>query len=421
MERIAVLSLDGGGSFAGVLAVALGRLYGDDTPGREIIRSFDLVAANSGGSIVLAALCCNYTPRQVAGFYADAATVRQMYSPRWSEVFKPITPLRLLFPPYSSSGKQKALATLLDRNRQPGEPLPSRIPLVEWPRILGSKVKFLITAYDYDMERGAFFRSDARSPAKSTARHADSSVTLVEAMHASTQGPILYYGEPAEVGGRRYWDGGLAGYNNPVLAAVVEALANFPGRAQDLQVLSLGPGVVMQAPADSSAVPPLAAPPASTGLFAALQKVATATLADPPGAALFHAYAAMGLPIPPDARHTGRLVRLCPFVKPVYDPDTGSWALPSGLSSDAFKRLVRMKSDTMDAADLALIRRMADLWIADSIRNQPVQMDDRLQCRIGDDSFSQAAARWRQMTVPAPRRPAALHAAPDTAALPDPA
>lgn len=55
--------------------------------------------------------------------------------------------------------------------------------------------------------------------------------TLVEAVHASTNAPIRYYDEPAEVSGRRYWDGALGGYNNPVLAAVVEALANGPAEA----------------------------------------------------------------------------------------------------------------------------------------------------------------------------------------------
>jgi patatin-like phospholipase/acyl hydrolase len=121
-----VLSLDGGGSLAGMLALALGRLYGAETPGREIIRQFDVVAGNSGGSIVLTALCCNYTPQDIVRVYADPASVRQMYSPRWAAIFKRILPLRILFPPYSSTGKAKALNDLFDRNRQNGEPAPRR-------------------------------------------------------------------------------------------------------------------------------------------------------------------------------------------------------------------------------------------------------------------------------------------------------
>jgi hypothetical protein len=45
--------------------------------------------------------------------------------------------------------------------------------------------------------------------------------------------PIFAFDEPAEVRGRRYWDGGLAGYNNLVLAAVVEAMTNFPGETEN--------------------------------------------------------------------------------------------------------------------------------------------------------------------------------------------
>jgi len=125
MGRFRILSLDGGGALAGVLAVALGRIHGARTPGREILGHFDLVAGNSGGSIVLTALCCNYSPQDIASFYADPATLRRMFSPRWSAVFRRIPPLRVLFPPYSAKGKFAALNDLFDHNRQAGEPAPS--------------------------------------------------------------------------------------------------------------------------------------------------------------------------------------------------------------------------------------------------------------------------------------------------------
>ena len=154
-----------------------------------------------------------------------------MYSPRWAAIFKRILPLRILFPPYSSSGKAKALNDLFDRNRQNGEPAPSSIRLTDWPRYLGHDVNLLVTAYDYDRERAAFFRSNDKSAAQSPAPHVGA--TLAEAVHASTNVPIFAFDEPAEVRGRRYWDGGLAGYNNPVLAAVVEAMTNFPGEPRN--------------------------------------------------------------------------------------------------------------------------------------------------------------------------------------------
>jgi len=410
MGRIRVLSMDGGGSLAGVLALALGRVFGNQTAGREILREFHVVAGNSGGSIVLTALCCNYTPEDIASFYADPATVRRMFSPRWAAIFKRIPPLRILFPPYSASGKFRALNALFDRNRQPGEPLPSTIRMTEWPKYLQPDVEsphgagpphdieLLVTAYDYDRERASFFRSNAESRAMSSAIHV--SPTLAEAVHASTNAPIYFFEEPAQFRGRRYWDGGLAGYANPILAAVIEAMANFPQRADDIRVLSIGTGIVTQASTDDGAEPPLGAPPASTGLFTALKKAGLAVLADPPGAATFHAYVALGQPVP--GRHEAppamsHVVRMCPFVRPVFDQATGEWNPPAGLSTREFDGLVNLPSDAMRARELALIEKMANLWIAGSIPNQPIRMGDRMRCDIGDETFSDALAHWKHV------------------------
>ena len=56
MDRYRILSLDGGGSWALIQVKALIELFGPDKPGREVLQDFDLVAANSGGSIVLGCL-----------------------------------------------------------------------------------------------------------------------------------------------------------------------------------------------------------------------------------------------------------------------------------------------------------------------------------------------------------------------------
>jgi patatin-like phospholipase/acyl hydrolase len=53
-----ILSLDGGGSWALIQARILQDIYGD-IQGHELLRKFDLVIANSGGSLVLACLCNN--------------------------------------------------------------------------------------------------------------------------------------------------------------------------------------------------------------------------------------------------------------------------------------------------------------------------------------------------------------------------
>jgi hypothetical protein len=46
-----ILSLDGGGSWALIQARVLGKLYGDNTSGLDILKDFDLVIGNSGGTL----------------------------------------------------------------------------------------------------------------------------------------------------------------------------------------------------------------------------------------------------------------------------------------------------------------------------------------------------------------------------------
>ncbi|HKE41544.1 MAG TPA: patatin-like phospholipase family protein [Casimicrobiaceae bacterium] len=395
MTKIRILALDGAGSRAGVHARALGRLYGDDTPGREIVRQFDFIAGNSGGSIVLTALCCNYTPLEIAGFYDDPDTVRRMFSPRWV-AYVPL--LRYVLPRYSAEGKFAALREIFDRRRKVGEPLPSTINLRDWPSYLKSDVNLLVIALDYDRERASFFRSNVNSVTKSSAPPIDA--TLVEAVHASTNAPVIYYDKPAEVSGGRYWDGALAGYNNPVLAAVVEALANRPGHAADMRVLSLGTGTTVQPLTTEGAPPPMGKAPDNNCLFTWIRKAATVIVGDPPDAATFHAHVALGQRMPRGGApvSNGNVVRLCPFVSPIWDLDPvtkkNAWRLPFGLSEADFLNLLKLEVDSMDRSALDLIRKMCDLWIADKIPNQPIRAGDHLRCDIGQDRFSEAAKHW---------------------------
>lgn len=393
MDEIRILALDGGGSRAGVLARTLGALYGPDTPGREIIRRFRFVAGTSGGAIVMTALCCNYTPRTVAGFYADPVVLERMFSPRW---VARVPVLRQLLPRYSATGKRAALVRMFDENRQHGEPAPSSVPMTEWPRLLGTDVRLIVPAFDVDIERAHFFRSDPDSRAKSSARAIEA--TLADAVHASTNAPVLYFDRPAEVGGRRFWDGGIAGYSNPVLAAVIEALAAFPDRADRMRVLSIGTGASARVHASAAAPPPLGAPKGGPSLLAAVRKAAGAIVTAPPEAATFHACVALRQPLPsrPGEAAAGNIVRLSPFVRPIWDPDRGAWTLPN-LSGAEFCAYTDMPLDAMDTRAIELIVTVCDRWMAGEIPNQPVRAGARLECDIGDPTFSAGAAHWRQI------------------------
>src|SRR5438132_11403996 len=51
-----ILSLDGGGTWALLQVMALQRIYEHDTSGHQVLKDFNLVAANGAGSITLAGL-----------------------------------------------------------------------------------------------------------------------------------------------------------------------------------------------------------------------------------------------------------------------------------------------------------------------------------------------------------------------------
>lgn len=386
LNPIRILSLDGGGTWAGILARALGEIYGADTPGRDIIRQFDFVAGNSGGSLVFTALCCDYTPKEVAGLYDDPATLKYMFCPK--------LPWRWIIPRYSSHKKAESLRNIFDRKRKPGEPIPSTIKITDWPGLLGSRVNLIVTGFDYERRRATFFRSNTASLAKSSTTPVDA--TLVQAVHASTNAPIIYFDEPAEFERHRYWDGALGAYNNPVLAAVIEALANRGAEADAFRVLSVGTGTCLQPLTTEGVRPPLGKEPPDSGLVDALRVVATVIVDDPPDAASFHAHVALRqrLPAPGGTYSDGTLVRISPIVRPVWK-GAGGWHLPNGLNEREFQELVEMDMDVMERHELDLIKKMVDLWFRGDIPNQPIRMGEHFRCDVGHDKFSDAVAHWR--------------------------
>ena len=127
MSRIKILSLDGGGSFAAVQAKALGTIFGMNRPGPEIIAQFDVVAATSGGSVVAAALCCGFAPREISELYRDPDSVRRLFSPRWVAA---VPGLRSILPRHSATRKRTNLGAVLERHQQPTRlPVTRRCPL----------------------------------------------------------------------------------------------------------------------------------------------------------------------------------------------------------------------------------------------------------------------------------------------------
>ena len=111
--RYRVLSLDGGGCWALIEAKALINIFGAETSGWDVLRQFDLAAANSGGSIVLGCLIENFTLGQVLDFFLDESKRRSVFAATSSIGDKILESLLKMGPKYSAEKKLTALQGIL--------------------------------------------------------------------------------------------------------------------------------------------------------------------------------------------------------------------------------------------------------------------------------------------------------------------
>lgn len=413
-----ILSLDGGGIWALVQVRTLQRLMGrPDAPGHEVLAHFDLVAANSGGSLVLAGLLENLPLHELLDLFRKKSGQLFVRTPGYW-----FYRLVNVGPRYRTDRKLEGLRNLLPRSG--GKTLQQlHAELTAGPR----RPHLLICGFEYDDRRGVFFRSDSESRAQShelarlvgiPARPHVEAITLAEAVHASSNAPIDFFNRPARVDLRidqkpvphLFWDGAVGGYNNPVLAAVVEALCNGH-RAEDIAVLSLGtggeflpeaqPGVPTESP---ELVRPAPRNPRSwTGIgtfLSDVRKISMSILSDPPDAASFVAYTLLfqreltaGTLRPSDAR----FIRLSPLIQPLWTERDGPprWALPGGFSDQDFRLLKRYQLDAASAEAIALIGRFTTAWMADGVPNQPVRAGEHLRPILGYGRFTEGEAAWR--------------------------
>lgn len=383
MDKFRILALDGGGTWALIETMALIELFGENATGHEVLKNFDLAAANSGGSIVLGCLVENLKLSEILAFFLSPAKRKSIFV---GKLHLPYTPK------YRTAKKLQGLLAALPARGRWLLPQAANDILATGS---GKPVHLLITSFDYDRNRGQFFRSaSASGPALGNGDPAP--VRLADAIHASTDAPVLYFDRPAEFPsqpGKRYWDGGVSGYNNPVLVAVAEAVV-MGQRPESILALSIGTGTVCLPPPPAGGPPVVFyAYPAKPCFLRDLEKLAGAIVDDPPDVASFLAHVltggSPGLPSPVDSR----VVRMSPMISPVWDA-AGQWVLPQGLSQDAFKFIAKLAMDAVAQNQVEAIRNLASLWLCDKVRNQPIRMSSGLQREIGQDSYSQAKAAW---------------------------
>ena len=394
-----ILSLDGGGPWALLQAMALERLY-PGLDGHQILGRFDLAVANSGGSITLAGLIKGLRPGEIARLFREQTWRDRIFVPRLPFEF----PGELLAK-WSAARKLAGLRAVIDDGLL--DPLSGR-GMSDIGSYLeektGRTTRLMIAAYDLDRNRGRFFRSfpsvlGTESPAFEP--------SLAEAVHASTHAPVMYFVGYAEVRDhnrpqdrRRFWDGALGGVNNPALAGVIEAKAHG---FQDVAVLSIGTAATWApiAPAAEAVHPALVARPAPVWVGEGVKRVAGAILADPPDNATRDA------DVLASTGDEMRVVRLNPMIRPVREDGVagGRWRLPSGFEAirpgdavGAYEALRDMDMDAVAPEQVELIARLGVAWLADGIPNQLLRWNptDGQPLR-GHLRFSDARACWRTL------------------------
>lgn len=403
-QKYRILSLDGGGSWALLQVMALQKIYGEYAPASKVLDDFDLVVANSGGSLVAAALADGKTLDAILNmFMSDEIRLSVFYKLSFWERMLLYNVLKIagIGPKYSSKKKLESLNRLLSRV--------SNVRMSELPELVGGRnPHFMIATFDFDRQRATFMRSDLTSMG-----HVDNikkshgtfsggrlkEVSITKAIHAASNAPINYFDHPAEFSFindtvvHRYWDGAVGGYNNPALAGLIEALVN--GKSiEDIEIRSIGTGSVLLPLAYSQfkGYPGenyLFEPYEKAGPQTDIKKMTASILSDPPDAANFIAYSILNPGLPSASRN---YVRISPLIQPILRDER--WAKPDDLSEEEFKTLVKLDMDATDKKDVLLIKKLGELWLEDKVVNQPIRTDSEMSCVIGHGSFNKAVSSW---------------------------
>jgi len=332
----------------------------------------------------------------------------------------------ILGPKYSTERKLKGLTEVLKskdhlfQSGQLSKPI-IETPMHELPAIIQkTSLQLLIVGFDYFKERASFFRSNTRSRTDQYSKYYQ--VTLGHAIHASSNAPVNYFDEPAFVNSKLlngddsrntlYWDGAVSGFNNPVLAGLIEAKTNMHLESEEYYILSLGTGTGGRANiADYASSTDrnlteiyyknkenkLAYTKTSSNFFQDIKKMSTSILGDPPDSASFIAYCILD----PTLNNNANLIRINPCIKPelntykLYD-------IPAVYKTEAngfekFLKLIDMDMDAVEDEEVALISQLCDKFIVDSgkpcLPNQLIRGSIN-SIHLGQGTFHDAKQRW---------------------------
>lgn len=420
-----ILSLDGGGSWALIEARILKDIY-DDAPGHEILGKFNMAIANSGGALILAGLTLNLRPSQLVEILESQKDREEVFSklsffesPGWNAL-KVLT--KQFGPRYSAERKKKGLKKVMQQ-RTGTDKLVIELPMSQIPAKIGlPNLELIVCGYNYFTQRAVFFRSNASS--KTDAFSGTKwDISMLDAIHAASNAPLNYFDEPALIQtgllGTQlktpgwYWDGAVGGFNNPVMAGVVEALTNGRGKTfADFNILSIGtstgrrPVLVgwdegtaeQKATFNANKNNDLVHSKKAFGFLEDLPKMATSILADPPDSATFIAYSVLK----PDLENGACIVRINPCINPEINEQTRVYEVPKAWGDPADKKsfidLLDLDMDAVKDSEVSLISRLCDKFIV-TAKDQPCIPNQFIRGgtggkHIGYGTYREAREKW---------------------------
>ncbi len=214
-RKFKILSLDGGGIRGIYAAQILAELEGSLPPDRMIADYFDMVAGTSTGGIIAIGIGLRIPAKEILRLYLEDG--KDIFPTFWTR--HPILAFlkRMFGPLYDYRKLEKHLkaafkdATLGDSH--------SRLVI---PAFLGPKTQIAVLKTDHHAD----FKCDWKMPAWQAARATSAAPTFL-AGHAGDDFVFL--------------DGGIWA-NNPIMAAVVDALSAYKLGRDQIEVLSIGTG-----------------------------------------------------------------------------------------------------------------------------------------------------------------------------------
>ena len=210
-----ILSLDGGG-IRGIYATALlKQIAAEITGGTHIAEYFDMIAGTSTGGVIALGLGLNKTAADIHALYAEHG--RRVFPQFWSRH----PTLKFVRQFFRALHDHRVLEELLYDTFRDATLGQSSVRLI-LPAFLGPKTQIAVLKTDHHED----FRNDYRMAAWEAAR-------------ATSAAPAFFSGH----GGADYvfLDGGVWA-NNPIMAAVVDALSAYDVTRDQIQIFSLGTG-----------------------------------------------------------------------------------------------------------------------------------------------------------------------------------